>query len=47
MSEFKEKRGEKEGRRRRRFLEFLRSLPMPNGKYDPKLKKWIPNEASR
>lgn len=44
MAEFKEKMNEKEGQRRKRFLEFLRSQPMPNGTYDSKLKKWIPNK---
>jgi hypothetical protein len=43
MAEFTEKRNEKAGQRRKRFLAFLRSQPMPDGKYDHKLKKWIPN----
>lgn len=42
MAEFKEKRGEKEGQRRKRFLEFLREQPMPNGTWDEKQKRWIP-----
>jgi hypothetical protein len=47
MSEFHEQAGEKEGQRRKRFLEFLRSLPKPNGIFDPKKKVWIPNEEKK
>jgi len=45
MAEFKEKLKEKSGQRRKRFLQFLRDLPMPDGKFDHKLKKWIPDVA--
>jgi hypothetical protein len=45
MALFKEKMGEKQGQRRKRFLQFLREQPMPDGTYDPKLKKWIPRAA--
>lgn len=40
---FTEKVGEKEGQRRKRFLQYLRSLPMPDAKFDLKKKIWIPN----
>jgi hypothetical protein len=43
MEEFKEKLNEKEGQRRKRFLAFLRELPMPDGEYNEKTKTWIPN----
>lgn len=44
MALFKEKivGEEKAGQRRKRFLKFLREMPMPDGTYDPKLKKWVP-----
>ncbi len=44
MNKFIEKSGEKEGQRRKRFLKFLREIPMPDGVYDKKLKRWIPRE---
>jgi hypothetical protein len=47
MAEFKEKSDEKQGQRRKRFLEFLRSLPMPKGSYDLKLKRWIPDKGGK
>ena len=44
MALFKEKGfgEEKQGQRRKRFLKFLREMPMPDGTYDSKLKKWVP-----
>lgn len=47
MTKFIEKRGESEGQRRKRFLEFLRSLPKGEGVFDDKKKMWIkdPNAA--
>lgn len=45
MSQFIEKRGEKEGQRRKRYLEFLRSQPMPKGTFDDKKKIWIPEKS--
>ena len=44
MAEFKEKRNEKQGQRRKRFLQFLRELPMPAGTCDAQLKRWVPNQ---
>lgn len=44
MSKFIEKRGEKEGPRRRRFLKFLRELPMPDATWDEKRKIWLPRK---
>jgi hypothetical protein len=38
---FHEKRGEKQGQRRKRFLEFLRNHPKPAGQFDDKRKVWI------
>jgi hypothetical protein len=46
MAEFKEKLNEKVGQRRKRLLAFLRALPLPDGRYDHRLKKWIPNAQS-
>jgi hypothetical protein len=45
MATFKERWGEKLNQRRKRYLAWLRELPMPAGKFDHKLKKWIPNSA--
>jgi hypothetical protein len=47
MAEFKQNMGETEGQRRKRFLKFLRALPMPDGTYDLKLKKWIPRKEAK
>jgi hypothetical protein len=47
MSEFKEKTNEKEGQRRKRFLEFLRSLPHPDVTYDPKTKRYVPKKEEQ
>jgi hypothetical protein len=44
-SKFVEKRNEKQGQRRKRFLEFLRGLPMPDGKFDEQKKRWVPNQS--
>lgn len=44
MTIFIERRGEKDGQRRRRFLEFLRALPKPSKRFDDKLKRWIPDD---
>lgn len=43
LSTFKEKIGENEGQRRKRFLEHIRAIPMPDATWDEKQKKWIPN----
>lgn len=43
MDAFVEKPGEKDGQRTKRFLEFLRNVPMPKGIWDEKLRKWVPN----
>lgn len=45
MAEFKEKLNEKDGQRRKRFLKFLRELPVPDGTYDEQLKRWIANPS--
>jgi hypothetical protein len=42
MSTFIERFGEKQGQRRKRYLEFLRNLPKPKGTFVEKTKKWIP-----
>ena len=41
MTKFIEKLKEKQGQRRKRFLEFLRSLPKPEGVFDDKRKVWV------
>ena len=47
MSKFLEKRGEKAGQRRKRFLEHLRSAPKPDGVFDEKRKVWVRNEKKK
>lgn len=44
MTKFVERINEKEGQRRKRFLQFLRELPKPDGVFDEKRKVWIPNK---
>jgi len=39
---FKEKNGEKQGQRRKRFLQFLRDLPKPSTRFNEKTKQWMP-----
>ena len=41
ISKFIEKSGEKQGQRRKRFLEYLRSMPKGEGRFDDKRKIWV------
>lgn len=41
---FKEKSGEKEGQRRKRFLLYLRELPHPLIQWVPSLGKFVPKK---
>lgn len=41
---FIERKGERQGQRRKRFLEWLRAFPKPKGTFDDKRKIWIPEK---
>lgn len=44
VTRFIEKSGEKDGQRRKRFLQFLRDIPPPSKRFDDKRKVWIADE---